>query len=80
MLNAPAAITPCGVELVERFNEQVEIAHLHVSEAFVFKAEIKQALARRATCMAVSKNLPQQAGLAGSSHANHRRSLRLDGG
>lgn len=30
--------------------------------------------------MAVSKNLPQQAGLAGPPHANHRRSLCLDYG
>jgi hypothetical protein len=53
--------------------------HPPVDEALIFKAEIEQALARRALPVTISDDLPKQAGLASPAHADHRRGLARDG-
>nr|WP_295508799.1 hypothetical protein [Accumulibacter sp.] len=44
----PASVSPGRVELVEYFDQEIEVLDTQVGEALVFKAEIEQTLPCRA--------------------------------
>nr|WP_295487500.1 hypothetical protein [Accumulibacter sp.] len=75
-----AGVTPGRVELVEYFDQEIEVLQPQVGETLIFKAEIEQALACRAMRLTVGKNLPEQAGLASPAHTDHRGGLAFDAG